>query len=393
MSSKIYKYIVILFFLFPFIAKAQFTFNRGDTKQENYYSIIPYTLENNKIIVPVKIQGKERRFLLDTGAPLLVSKALADELQMQTDTIVHVTDQSGKVKEMKHTTVNQVEFGGVVFDSIPSLIDENPILYECLNVDGFLGSNLLRNLIVQFSSDNKIVITDDKSKLKLSAKDSIGLFLTPNQSNPYIWIKLNGKKQVREQVLFDTGMNGFYDITLENYRYHKTIRKATHRIAKSWGASSYGIHGSADDDLTYLLEVPLLQIGKCSFENVKTQTTTGEHSRIGVDLLKYGTVTLDYLNEKFYFTPFEKEVDLLEKQLPISPNYKDNKFVVGIIWDKKLKKKINVGDQIIAINDTSYENVDMCDVIDVLSSGKKEGILSIRRKDGSVVKIEIKAEL
>lgn len=393
MNIKIYNWIFIVLFLCPLTTKAQFTFNKGETKQEGYYSIIPYTLEGNKIIVTTNVLGNERRFLLDTGAPLVVSKALANELQLQTDTIIEVKDQSGKTKEMEYTTVNQIDFGGIAFDSIPCLIDDNSYLFDCLEIDGVLGSNFLRNSIIQFAPDNKIVITDDKSKLKLSAKDSISLFLTPNHSNPYILIELNNKKQVREQVLFDTGMNGFYDIALEIYRCHKTIRKATHRIAKSWGASSYGIHGSADDDLTYLLEVPLLQIGKCSFKNVKTQTTTGEHSRIGVDLLKYGTVTLDYLNEKFYFTPFEKEVDLLEKQLPISPNYKDNKFVVGIIWDKKLKKKISVGDQIIALDDTSYENTDICTLIKRSSSGKKEGILSIRRKDGSVVKIEIKAEL
>jgi hypothetical protein len=391
MSNKIYKYTFVILSLFPFIANGQFTMNKGGTSQENYYSVIPYKMENNHIIVSISICGKDRNFIFDTGAPFTISKQLLDELYGKKDSLVNVYDQSGKVKNYGIITINQINFGGVVFDSIPSLIDENPFLYDCLNIDGFIGSNLLRNSIIQFTPNKEIILTDDVSKLKLNPKDSLSLFLTPRQSLPYFWIKLEDRKLAEEEVLFDSGMDGFYDLSLSHYKLFKKVIKP---ISKSFGANTYGLNGIADDTLSYLLRVPLLKINNCSFQNITTQTTSSNNSRIGHDLLKYGTVTVDYLNKSFYFSPFKKEVDLFKKHFPISSNYKDGKLIVGIIWSRKLKRKISVGDQIIAINNISYENTDLCSLInDRFMKEQNEATLTIKRKDGSIVNIDIKSEL
>jgi hypothetical protein len=392
MNNKIYKYAFIFCFLFPLIVNGQFNFNKGGANQENYFSVIPYNMENNKIIISVNIYGKNRKFILDTGAACTISKALFNELQIKKNSITNVADQSGKIKSYGITTINQISFGGVLFDSIPCLIDENPVLYECLKVDGILGSNLLRNSIVQFAPNKEIILTNDVSKLKLNPKDSSVLFLTPNQSLPYFWITLNGKKSAKNQVLFDSGMDGFYDLSL-SLSYYKIFRKAICLISKSWGANTYGFNGVADNTSTHLLRVPLLNINNSSFYNVTTQTTSNNNSRIGVDLLKYGTVTVDYLHKKFYYAPFKEEVDLFKTHFPISLSYKNNKLTVGIIWSRKLKRKISVGDQIIAINNVSYENPDLCSLIhERLLKEQNEATLTIKREDGTIVNIGIKPE-
>jgi PDZ domain-containing secreted protein len=47
---------------------------------------------------------------------------------------------------------------------------------------------------------------------------------------------------------------------------------------------------------------------------------------------------------------------------------------VGIVWDTTLDGKVKAGDQIIAIDEISYENIDVCDLITKESTNSKEKI-------------------
>jgi hypothetical protein len=47
---------------------------------------------------------------------------------------------------------------------------------------------------------------------------------------------------------------------------------------------------------------------------------------------------------------------------------------VGIVWDTTLDDKVKAGDQIIATDEISYENIDVCDLITKESTNSKEKI-------------------
>ena len=101
------------------------------------------------------------------------------------------------------------------------------------------------------------------------------------------------------------------------------------------------------------------------FENVKALTTSGNESRIGSQLLKFGKATIDYATKKFYFEPtskIENFNEISKKPWGISPIISDNKLVVGIIWDKSLEEKINLGDEILKVDEINYENLNLCDL-------------------------------
>lgn len=69
-------------------------------------------------------------------------------------------------------------------------------------------------------------------------------------------------------------------------------------------------------------------------------------------------------------------------------------MVVGIIWDKKLKKQISIGDQIISFNGASLQNLSECELFlyDFTPLKKEVNILEIKDKDGNIKEIEIKEE-
>ena len=106
-----------------------------------------------------------------------------------------------------------------------------------------------------------------------------------------------------------------------------------------------------------------MKIANSAFLNISTTTTNDNNSRIGIGLFENGIGTIDFINKKFYFEQYEHNKDLIEKYLPFSRTIINNKLSIGIVWDEKLKAKINYGDEIIEINGKNYENYKLCDFI------------------------------
>jgi Aspartyl protease len=378
---------LLLFCISSVFCTAQnFTLNQGYTNQKNYFSIIKFENYYGFIIVSVKIKGDNYRFLLDTGAPNCISKALQQKLNFKLLKKIPVSDSNGTTDTMSVLLIDQLEFGGISFYNTPALIVDNPVFIDCMKIDGFIGSNMLRNSIIRLSyADSSIILTDKIKKLNLSKKIASKMILTPFQSNPYITVRLLGDDNGEDMVLFDTGKRGFYDLADINYQTFKQ-----HYIfnveAAGFGRSSIGIHGDGKNVSGYRLQLPKMELNGETFNNISTETSMGEHSLIGHDILKYGNVTLDYKNKKFYFESFNDNIDLSEKNFPITPRVDDNKLFIGIIWGNDLKNSMQIGDQIIAIDGVNCEEWNICNSVSRIGFPKdKDKItLSIKNKQGII---------
>jgi hypothetical protein len=202
----------------------KFTMNQGGTLQKDYFTVIPYENVNDKIIVSVEINEKKRRFMLDTGAPNAITKTLFDEIDAIIIKKIPVRDQSEKMDTLAVASVNKITFGGVDFEDVPALVLENNsrTAADCFGIDGLIGSNMLRKSIVQFDSKSKtITLTDDAKKLSLNKKESSDLELNTHQSSPLVQIRVKKEKIVKETLLFDTGANTFYDLSLNSFNVFK----------------------------------------------------------------------------------------------------------------------------------------------------------------------------
>lgn len=376
-------FLQIAFFLLSFSSLAQkpFSLSQGKTTEKDYLTTIPYEEIKEKIIIEGIINGKTYKFILDTGAPMLIFKKLADKLNLSTAQDVTITDQSNKIDTMETVILPQLKIGEVTFNNIPTLVSDDSV-FECFGIDGFIGSNVFRNSAVQFSSINKTVtITDSPKRLKLKSKPS-KLVLNP-QSNPYIWLEHKDRaNDGREQLLFDTGMDGFYDISMRIYKEHFKKMPHLNVVAQASGTFSMGIHGIAEPRENYKFLIPELAINAISFKNVTTETTYDNYSRIGARLLKYGTVTVDYKGKKFYFDPFDgsKSFDLSEKQWPFDAILNDGKLAIGIVWDPSLDNQIKPGDLILQFDGIHFEKMTICDLM-------RSGISQIN-KDKAILKLK-----
>lgn len=361
--------------------------NIGETKATNYYEEFDFDFVKDKIIVPVEIQGITYKFILDTGAPNIISKEISDLINPTFLKAIPITDASGKEEDLNVVSVEKLKFGNMIFENTATLVydlNASPI-FKCFKIDGFIGSNMLRNSILQIDLEqHKIRLSDNKKKLNLNKKNSNKIKLIDPQSSPYLWIKLEGKDRGKEQVLIDTGAGSLYDISKRHYKIFEK-RHIFNVIGESEGASSVGIFGDVPVKNNLRLHLPLLKINGLTLEN-NVSTTNGNNSRIGADILKYGVITIDYINKRFYLNPKSEKFNIEEPIFNFSKTLKNEKLIIGYVWDNELKKKIKYGDEILEING---KQVIICDIATKKMISKKDTAvkLKIKPEEGEIFEI------
>mgnify|MGYP006145954341 CR=1 FL=1 len=362
---KILYTLITLFFLTTAYPQDEFLLNSGSVNKKEYFTVISYKEVKGKIIVQCSINDKPYNFIVDTGAPVTITQELYNELQPKILSTIDVSDQSGKKDSMQVVSISKIRLGDITFTDTPTLVSKSHFMFECFNVDGILGSNMFRNSVLRISDrEKKITISDSPKNFKLKSRYASKMHLSPHQSNPYIEVKQQSDAAIgKEMLLFDSGMSGFYDLSVTAYEQFKNINLFKN-ISEASGTYSIGLHGLAENQVHYKAFLPELSVNKYVFKNLTVKSTHDETSRIGSDIFKYGDVTLDYRHGKFYFEPYAKEpADLQEATWPVEPTFEDGKIIIGLIWDKSLEGMINIGDEVLRMGKFDYSTMPICEII------------------------------
>jgi len=396
--KRIFTLVVLTLFAGSLLAQ-RFNFNQGSIIQKKYLEKIPYQNIDGKIVVPVTINGKMYNFIIDTGASLAISDQLFKELNLPIIGQNEIIDASGRIKEAKIISLPELHLQGITFIDTPGCVfhEESSDFYnllECFGIDGIIGSNMLRNSVIQFDDRSKLVIISNnffkipKKKVVKAQK----MELSPS-SHPFITIGLHIEQNVGDFVLFDTGSSEFYSMSMYTYNWLND-RADVSKIAEGEGSFSWSFHGISENQQYLLLNIQKFHLRNKIFNDVIV-TTNNTISHIGSQLLQYGKTSLDYKKKFFYFEPFDNlnTDELSERPWAILPGFQNEKLVVGIIWDKTLETQINFGDEILSIDGSSIENMALCDYMKLDSLEKpfsEKRILELRDiKTGEVKKVEI----
>jgi predicted aspartyl protease len=368
-------------------------FDRGFIKQKRYFEEIACELVNGKIIVPVGINGKIYKFLLDTGAPNVISKRLFDKLTLEEVNSVAISDANNLMQSMQSTELPILNIGALVFENQPALIydfDSNS-LFGCFKIDGIIGSNLLRKSVLKIStSEQKIYITNTVKDLNPKTKPS-KIKLIGSQKSPYVKFSFVGKNtnNANDTVLIDTGMDGFYDMSNRAFNYF--IESAIFEtVAEAEGVSGIGIFGAGKPAPQRLIKAETATLNNTSIKNLIIETTDDINSRIGLEFLKHGDLIIDFKRKKAYFE--SKDTIVLESNMPkYTPTIIENKFVVGMVWDENLAKQMSHGDQIIGINSIKTSEMNPCEILNLREQFKNHSsyTIHIKNKENAILSILI----
>ncbi len=345
-------------------------------------SVIPYRMVGGKMIVDMQMNGETRSFVFDTGAgKTSLTGEVCDELGLATVDSMRITDVNSKqvayplvMIESLLTPDNKINFS-----KVPAMRMPEPSPLVCFQVDGIIGSDVLAQLIVEIDGKAKtITLTSAENPSKVSLRRML-----PFVQGKMPIVTLQAGRGNSLVCLFDTGCPGFLELKSSDFEALKDAAAFEVR-AEGYGEGSFGIGGQAATASTYRVCFPQLSVGAAKFANVSSETSTPPYTLLGVKLLDYGKVTLDYPRARFYFEPYEEKFDLTEKHYDMGLRVKDGELVVAAVWTG-LKGVVEVGDKVTKINGKPTGTYDFCEsIINGIPElkEKKKTKLTVLTKDG-----------
>jgi hypothetical protein len=284
--------------------------------------VIPFSYNQHFIVVPVKFFGVlPLNFIYDTGAEhtLLFKKEYTDILGLEYQKRIPIlgADQS---MELDAFICRDVK---LQIHEMPSVEEDILVLEEDIfnlekvtgvPIDGLLGTNFFRNLVVEVNYKNKLLIIHDPAYFSPGRKfQEINVHFKNNK--PYTFAKtlIFGDTSLNLELLFDSGAG--LPLLLHNNTHpmlalpEKTI---TGRIGMGLGGVMKGFIG----------KIVELDIGSFQFNNLITSfqdledplvqhKTKARNGLIGNQILSKFTVVIDFPRNKMYLKPnryFRKKI-------------------------------------------------------------------------------------
>lgn len=369
-----YKVITILLF-------CVMTFQVGAQK---YKTVLPYRMVGGKMIVDLVMNGTSRSFIFDTGGRTALTGEICEELGLTVVDSLVVTDVNSKKAAYPLVSIESLMTPDqkINFKHVSAMKLAKPSPFECFHTDGLIGSDLLVRTIVEIDGKTKtITITSAENPSTVSLRKMLPF---TKSGMPIILLQAGAGNNIT--ALFDTGCPSFFSLKVSDYETLKTTG-AFQVLSEGYGEGSIGVAGMAEADISHRVCLPVLSVGGTKFQNVTSETSTPPFTLLGVKLLDYGKVTLDYPRARFYFEANEAANDLSSKHYNVALRVKDGELIISTVWSA-MKGVVEVGDKVTRINGKPVRMYDFCEsIVNGIPElkGKKKTRLTVQTKQGEKV--------
>ncbi len=357
------------------------------------YSVIPYEMYSGKMIVNLKINGKTERLIFDTGAAKsTLSSEYCRENNIEASSTMKLTDVTSTVATYPMTMISSIATldNQFTFVSVPAVIMPEPSPLRCFNVVGLVGSDILAKTICTIDSKSKTITISTPEK---PSPEPIRFALNLDQKSvlPVFNVLVNG---VDITVLFDTGSGSFMnlkDIDFEQLKEHDAVQI----MNRGSGAKSFGLANKVESSNANQVYIKNLRVGPAKFADIFTETSNSPHTLLGVKIMEYAKITIDYTRKRLYCIPYQQDtIRPLFKEPNFGLTIRDGKLIVSNVW-KEHENLISEGDIITHINGVPTRTYQFCDIIGGVKEMYVPGpkILTIQTKDGNTLDLEYKIEI
>jgi len=186
--------IIILYFLFiytlPILGQEGFLFKKGVNK-----TVIPFKFINNLIFIPIKVNGVELNFLLDSGVEETILFSMEEKKEISFSNIEKIRlrglGSEESIEGLKSTN-NSLEIKGAKSTShiLYIVLDQsfNLSSHVGIPVNGIIGYHFLKNNLVEINYERKrITVYRDNVKNRKSIENRYKkIAITIENSKPYI---------------------------------------------------------------------------------------------------------------------------------------------------------------------------------------------------------------
>jgi hypothetical protein len=204
--------VMLLFFVFPNFLTAQDGFSFQNHKNK---IVLPFQLINNLVFIPIKVNGVELNFLLDTGVDETILFSLEDKADVRFKSVEKIkfrglgTNEPVEGLKSPHNTL-----------SIPNFVDTNHEVYIVLDqefnfssqigipVNGIIGYHFFKKHFVEIDYDKKrLTVYNETKKTAKRLKNKFSkLTLSMEKNKPYLTTSVTlSKDKMPVKLLLDTG--------------------------------------------------------------------------------------------------------------------------------------------------------------------------------------------
>ncbi len=359
---KIYKLKnLLLFLLFFFIfysgysqGKFQF-YGKNDTKQK-----INFKLINNLIVIPLKINGKELSFILDTGVnrTILLNLTVNDSLGLK-------NIKKTQLKGLGNSEPVEALISKNNHFQIANIVNSNEDLYIVLKdnfnisskmgepIHGIIGSDLLKDVIVKIDYPNKVLTFYNPKKYtfkKCRKCEEVDLEFHRNKPyiNAFIQLDTISNKKIKIKLLIDSGGSDalwLFEGTNKNIRTPKKYFEDV--LGEGLSGTVYGNRSRIPEFRLgkFIIKKPTISFLDTS-STVHARKFKSRNGSIGGNILKRFKIWLDYPNKRI----------ILKKNGFFKNGFYYNMSGVFVIYDGKEFVKEEVKATKLNSYDTRTEN-------------------------------------
>ncbi|MCP2027209.1 hypothetical protein L1276_002366 [Flavobacterium sp. HSC-32F16] len=302
------KYIVVFFgLLLPFCLKAQDSFIIESNKKK---AVIPFKLINNLIFIPIKVNGIELNFLLDSGVEETILFSMDEMQEVKFNNVEKIRlrglGSENEIEGLK-STKNTFETHGLRSDNhlLYVILDQSFNLSSHIGipVNGIIGYKFFKNNLVEVNYEKRKIIVhtnNEKFRNKLNKKFK-AIPITIEKSKPYIYTNaVVDSVDVKAKLLIDIGNSDAFWI-FENNKIKLPKKNFPDYLGKGFSGDIEGhrarIKMFSIDEFDFKRPIVAFP-DSSSIKNVKM--VPDRIGSVGGEVLKRFTVVLDYKDQKLY---------------------------------------------------------------------------------------------
>lgn len=302
------KNIVLFFGVFlPFWLFGQSSFLLQNNAKK---AVIPFKLINNLVFIPIKVNGIELNFLLDSGVEETILFSMEDKQEVSFNNIEKIKLRGlGSEEEIEglKSTKNVLETHGLKSNDhlVFIILDQSFNLSSHIGipVNGIIGHKFFKNNFVEINYQKKRITVHDRDKRfqeKLDKKYE-AVPITIERSKPYLvtTATVNGI-EIPAKLLIDIGNSDAFWI-FENNKIKLPDRNFPDFLGKGFSGDIEG-HRAKIDEFSiadFEFKKPIVSFpDSLSIRNVNM--VPGRIGSVGGEILKRFNVVLDYAGKRMY---------------------------------------------------------------------------------------------
>lgn len=276
-----------------------------DIEREEDVTSVPLIPHMGKFAIDASLNGVKRQFVFDTGSPSMISRELAEQLDLQVIGSNTGRDANGRKVTTQIAVVDRLTLGGVTFRRVPVLIADFGVSDPrgCFFDGGVIGSEIFSGSVWHIDAEQQILqIAGSVADLPDwgIAEDTIVAPLR-DLGYPHAPVFDYSFGDFADRGLFDTGNSDtiiLFDPVAQDTRVKSAMIAGTVREGRgTHGVSAAGL-GATTDLLRF--EVEGMRLGGTELDRHSGTTRNAPPSLIGLGILDTHDVTLDYPGARMF---------------------------------------------------------------------------------------------